>query len=454
MSITRVPFRITDCFALALDGLMRRTGQAGHVSQSVLALDRAPDLEKLRAGLVRVVAKHPILVARHRRNWVTRMPYWAMPAPPDCGLPLGLWRETDAPGPPLEGAASTSDARETFQRILAEPLARDGIHFNARMDVAQLREGGWLAALSWSHLLLDGKGAELLFVEIARLCEGMDLPHDFPEPPKPRLTLAEKLKKTRPVMDRFGELQATGIPSLGGPWTRTGRGFYEVLMLDDAESALVRERAEQMGGALFPATFYVSCVARAHDLIFRRRGREPRGLGVSVPIQTRKRGARGPIFHNHVTVLYFHPRREHLDSLAETAAAMKAQFAAMTRGRISESFDAVLELMMRVPSWLFMWIIRLQFKGEICTCFFSHTGPFAPELTNFVGARIANAYHLPALGTPPGTGIFFGERDGRINVTLSWRQGAITEEERRLMAGQMREDLLGEKPSAPAAHGL
>ena len=87
---------------------------------------------------------------------------------------------------------------------------------------------------------------------------------------------------------------------------------------------------------------------------------------------------------------------------------MRAQFAAMTRAKISESFDTVLELMRRVPTSVFLWIIRAQFRGEICSCFHSYTGPFAPELTEFVGARVLNAYHLPCLGTPPGTGIFFG----------------------------------------------
>ena len=55
-----------------------------------------------------------------------------------------------------------------------------------------------------------------------------------------------------------------------------------------------------------------------------------------------------------------------------------------------------------------------------------------------------NAYHLPCLGTPPGTGIFFGERGDQLNVTISWREGALSEEEKLLMVAQLRADLLGE----------
>jgi hypothetical protein len=76
-AVVRVPFQVADCFALALDDFMRRTRQGGQVSQSVLELDRAPDLERLRAGLTRLLAKHPLLVAETRRNWKTWLPYWA-----------------------------------------------------------------------------------------------------------------------------------------------------------------------------------------------------------------------------------------------------------------------------------------------------------------------------------------------------------------------------------------
>ena len=38
--VTRIPVQTADCFLLALDDFMRRTGQGRHVSQSVLELDR------------------------------------------------------------------------------------------------------------------------------------------------------------------------------------------------------------------------------------------------------------------------------------------------------------------------------------------------------------------------------------------------------------------------------
>jgi hypothetical protein len=136
--------------------------------------------------------------------------------------------------------------------------------------------------------------------------------------------------------------------------------------------------------------------------------------------------------------------RETIGTIEAATTAMKQQFTEMTRAKMDESFVTVLELMMRLPSWLFMRVVRHGFKGEICSFFHSHTGAFAPELLEFDGAKITNAYHLPCLGTPPGTGLFFSERDGQINVTMTWREGIMSDEERRVFLDQVMEDLFGE----------
>jgi hypothetical protein len=449
--VTREAVRVADCFLLAHDDFMRRTRQGHHVSQSILELDRVPDVAKLRPALARLVQKHPLLVGRLRRNWRTWLPYWEVPTAPARGLPLGLWRECGSAGL-LAEATEIGNTMDLFQRVMTEPLETDGIDFKARLDVVETKNGGRVA-LSWSHLLIDGKGAELVLAEIARLCGGVDITCEAKEPARPELTFQEKLKRTKAAVYRLEDLAKVGAPSLGGPRPRRGRGCYQVITLDKEDTAKVTTRVEAMAGALFPMTFYVACAARAHDRVFRHRGREPKGYVVSVPVQTRKRGARGPLFHNQVSIFFFSAVREALGSIEAATAAMKQQFAEMTRGKLDESFLAVLEMMMRLPSWIFMRVVRWQFKGEICSFFHSHTGAFAPEMTEFGGAQITNAYHLPCLATPPGTGHIYCEPDGQVNNTLTWREGCLSDEERKLMLGQTLEDLFGE-PRPELLHGF
>ncbi len=437
--VSRVPVRVADCFLLALDSFMRRTGQGAHISQSVLELDRVPDLEKLRAASRRLVEKHPLFAARLRRDWRTWLPFWEVLEPPAEGLPLKIWEL-----PAGENFAST------WQKIFDEPLSHDGVEFNARLDLVKLADGRAALSLSWSHLLIDGKGAELVLAEFARLCDGIDEPCDPPEPAKAPLTFRERIQKTKGAVILFDELVKIGAPSLSGPRPRAGRCFYQVVTLDRPDTATISTRLAATSGELFPLAFSLACTARAHDRVFASRGVQPRGYVANVPVQMRKRGARGPLFHNRVSVFFFSAIRAHLGSIESAAASMKQQFTEMSRARLDESFSMVLELMMRLPSALFMRVVRWQFKGEIASFFHSHTGSFAPELTGLAGAKITNAYHLPCLGAPPGTGIFFGERDGRLNLTFSWREGCISEQERRLMVEQTLEDLLGRKTAALA----
>lgn len=440
----RVPVRVADCFLLALDAFMRRTGQGDHITQSVLELEGAPDLAKLRGAASRVVRKHPLLAARLRRNWRTWLAYWEIPATLPEALPIGLWREAGSPGALSADALEVADPMTRLEEIMSEPMSAGGTHLNARLDVVELRSGRCLLALSWRHTLIDGKGAELLLVEIARLAEGNDAPIEGREPVRPQLTFKELVAKTKPAINRFQELAKLGFASLSGPRPRAGRGRYQIITLDAADSNKLRARVESMTGALFPMAFYVACTARAHDRVFRHRGQTPGGFVASVPIQTRKRGARGPLFHNQVTVFFFCAKPDQLATIEGAAMAMKTQFAEMSRARLDESFSAVLELMMRLPASLFMRVVRWQFKGEISSFFHSHTGTFAPEISEFAGAKIINAFHLPCLGMPPGTGVFFSERDGRVTITVTWREGILTDEERRLMAAQVLEDCLGE----------
>jgi len=451
-STVRLPVRVTDCFLLAHDDFMQRTRQGRHVTQSLIELDRVPDIEKVRAGLMRLVQKHPRLVARLRRDWRTLLPFWEVPTPPARGLPLGLWREGGAPGS-LVGAVEIEGVMDRLERAMAEPLAEEGIDFKARLDVIELRDGRAIVALSWSHLLIDGKGAELLLAELGRLCDGVDLPCDVKEPPPVVLPWNEKLKRTKAAVAHLENLAKIGAPSISGPRPRAGRGHYWNLTLSPEDSTRMTQRVEGMVGSLFPMAFYVACTARAHDRVFRHRGVQPRGYVASVPVQTRKRGARGPLFHNHVSIFFFCAQRAQLGTIEACATAMKQQFADMMRARLDESFLAVLDMMMRLPSWLFMRVVRWQFKGEIASFYHSHTGVFAPELLEFAGGRVTNAYHFPCFAVPPGTGLFFCERGGRVNITLAWREGVLSGEERRLMIGQAMEDLFGE-PRPELLHGL
>lgn len=436
-----VPARVGDMFLVALSAMMLRSGQGEHISASILALSRAPQPALVRSGLTRLLQKHPLLTARLRRNR-TWLPFWeSRDVRDDESLPFGLWREAGSPGVLGAEAREVKNADEHLLSLRHEPLPAD---FHARFDLVERADGSCLAALSWGHLLLDGKGAELLFADLARLCDGVDESCEAPEPPVVKRTLAERIARTKPAIRHLGELAQMRIRSLAEGRTLSGRSRQQLITFAGGDAARVRSRVEQTSGALFPLAFFAAAATRAHDRVLAHRGTLPDGYVASVPIQTRKRGARGPVFHNNVTVFFFGSRRGDLDTLPQAAGHMKQQFAEMSRARLDESFTELLTWMTRLPEWLFMKIVRWQMRGEFCSFFHSHTGSFAPELTHFAGAEISNAWHFPCMSAPPGSGIFVGEHGDKLNVTLSWSESCLSDDERRVMVASLIEDLLGE----------
>jgi hypothetical protein len=117
------------------------------------------------------------------------------------------------------------------------------------------------------------------------------------------------------------------------------------------------------------------------------------------------------------------------------------QHARFTRERLGDSLNELMHAMSPIPSWLYMSFISLQMKGPFASFFHSHTGEFAAGLNQFLGAEIINAFHVPGVPTPPGTGIFCNEKNGKLVLTTCWHETVLQDAEREMMMEQLLEDL-------------
>jgi hypothetical protein len=75
------------------------------------------------------------------------------------------------------------------------------------------------------------------------------------------------------------------------------------------------------------------------------------------------------MFQNGVTMLFFHLRREDLETVESATRAAQVQFEEMTRAQLDRSFHQVLDMMKRLPSPLYMRFVGMQFQGEITSFF-------------------------------------------------------------------------------------
>ena len=450
-----VPILGCDGFLLALDHLMRCRGQGTHVSQSVLELDRAPEPGALVPAWKSFVDRHPIVVARLGRSLRSGLPVWRVPGPAKAIAPepVRWWHEPGARGP----KAVKSRPAESLESLCLQlrdhrRATRTGAPFNLRLDVLARRDQDAALVVSWSHLLVDGKGVELIVTELGR--------HDAqpgasdPEagavpavrPTSEASSIREKFARSRAFVDHFSKLATTKFQSLGGPRPVAGPCYCRVITLDRSTTAMVNARAQEMASQLIHTPFFLAAAAIAHARVF-----EARGLGrgpqiITLPVQTRPKGAGGALFQNHVAILFFRLQAEDLCDVQSATHALLRQFTTMMRDRLDTSFSMMLDLMRWIPPRFYSMFLRAQMRGEITSFFHSYTGPFAPGLELFFGARVTAAWHIPVISTPPGTGLFVGERHGRLSLSMSWRQGAISEQEQEVLMHSFIEALVGEAP--------
>lgn len=436
-SLHKIPLLGPDCFVVALDRRMRCHGQHGLNGQTHILLASEPDLKPLHEAVACVGI--PLLDARIARNPWTLVPYWKLPKRPTSNR-LFLWKETGAKSSGIPANASVVESASAWcEEALNRPMEATGRMRNLHVDLIYLAQGGALLVLTWSHLLFDGKGAEMLAGYLAR-AEPLKITVPAKPPARP---MRERLARARPVVEHLFQIARHNYRSLSGPRSLPGRLRFQVTELTSEQSALAGQRASTYAHPLLSMAFYLASAARAHRRIFLARGEDPPHYVVSIPVQVRKKGRSENVFHNTVSILFFHFDREHLESLHDATKAAQEQFETMTRDRLDRSFEEVLDLMRRLPSTAYMKFVGVQFSGEITSFFHSFTGDFSVPMETFFGARVQQVFHVPAVSAPPGTGVFVGCWRGRMYVTVSWRDTACTKAEASALLNSMVEDLTG-----------
>lgn len=424
-----VPLTGCDAFFLALEDLMAAGGQSRHIGLTIVELGPGLDVAALRGAVARFSISHPLLHGTLCRRWFMGVPFWKTPES------LG----SDAV-PFLEQAVGTD--RDAYCKKLLQSSS------DAFLEIHLLpRAEGSTIIAKWSHLLFDGRGAELALQEIARLAGNPSEPPaplaswGLPFPPPPGLIA--RWAGTRAFVRRHYDMKPVDFRSLGGPGPRGGAPAFRVLRFSLEESALLRERAMRLTGGIFQMPYFFAAAARAHAAVFEARGERPGSFVSPVPVQARKPKARHPIFQNQVTVLHFKLPAAHACDLEKSTTHIQAQFEEAVRGGLESSTATMLWWMRRLPTGIYRRFLQSDTAGEIVSFFQSHTGDFLPGVREMCGAFIEDGWHIPSVSQPPGTGVFFSERDGRVAATLSWREGVLRAGEVDHMETSLRHDLLG-----------
>jgi acyl carrier protein len=438
---TRRPLKNCDFFVVSFDAMMRGRGEGGHVAHSVLELETAPDAGALRGAVERAAEVFAMLSAEVRRPWGLGVPRW------EAGRErrrLRVHVRHERGGAGAKGGELCDDADAEVAFWINTPLSAgpDGEEERVRLVLVERRDGRAVLVMSWSHLLVDGKGAELLLQALDSLHRTGECGIPELEEPVPvdERHYGQQWRGALPMTWRFDEMRKHRFDCLSPRGGVSGPLRYEVRVLDEAATEGVKRKSRKFS-ELVNLPFQLACAMRAHDAVFAARGREPESLMCSVPVQTRRKGAVGPLFQNHLVMFFGQCLRAELGSLEETVRSASLQHQRFLREGLDRAFDDLMRVMRLVPPGIYMKFVNWRMRGLLNSFFHSDTGEFAPGMETFLGARVVTAYHVPGFSAPPGTGLFVNEKHGRLVLTQCWRGEVLKEAERAVMWERWLEDL-------------
>ena len=420
------PLSGCDCYIAALDDFMVRSGQGEHRCVSMVEVSERFSLPSLRSGLDRFVASHPMLGARITRAYPGAVPSWE--------------KKVGTPEIEVKEHSAHTDPVDLAKRLLATDWR--GM---MRFDVVPLGKNSMIL-MSWSHLIFDGRGAELALAEISRLSASSSNPdsrtssHSIPDV-RP-MGIRDKLKAVKPFIDRYWLLRNEQVRSAGEEAKGSNVSDFLLIRFTEQESEIIRQKAQQLTGGIFLLPYFLAVAMRGHRRVLVERGIRNGSMECPISLQKRKRGTNGPIFQNQVSQMFFSLKLSETESLETATRMLLDQYSSMAKSGFDEAFIIMTNWMRRLPLNFYRIFMKREASGQISSFFHAHTGTFMSGVPNFCGGAIQDGWHVPSVSQPPGTGLFFSEREGRLTGTLCWRVGVISTEEVAIMEQMIRGDLL------------
>jgi hypothetical protein len=433
-----------DYFIHAIDRRMRRAGMAGNVCRIVIRLEGGLEAEPLRQR----VATSPML------NWLGRVRMIRL-------LPVlsPLWRVSTRPGEILhehQGNGASGDVPASLPpAVLERPLPAGGSPALA-LDLVRHVDGTAHLVFSWNHALLDVHGAELLLRHLHKgdgAAGGLE-DSNLVDPRQTSFNLLRHWRNfPRRVMTARGSLalinKTCGEPLLSLlPTPRPAKechNHFRVCCFSEEETARIDAHGECRNTGFRRSLFYLAALIKALHTVVAARGGEPGAYLVPVPHDLRRRGARGPIFSNQLSFLFYRIEPHLAASLTDTIGELTRQMTDQVRDRTPESFQAAMEMFKVMPLDFYIHRLGRPTRGKFASFFFTDAGETCVGIHELLGARVTAVTHLAPASRPPGLTVVFSRFRRQLTAVLSWVDDCLALAEVGDLERGLRSALLGEE---------
>jgi hypothetical protein len=440
--MTELPSKIKlapgDYFMLAQDLWMRRSGLQGNICCAILELDRGFDVERLRRRL----AESPLM------NWLAR----ARAIRPLPFLPP-VWQTNSKPGQILfehDDKDGKMETPWTPPEVVTRHQLRAAKDPGVAFDVLRHADGTSHLFFSWNHTHLDAQGVDFILHHLNSNADtnGSSSVKDFINPNQLKGLPVSKWWKAAGFahtsmkwLDESGK-EPLFTPAPPEPRSKGRKNHQRRIRFTEEETARIAERCGKVAAGFRRSHFYLAASTQALHGIARQRGEKDGAYLIPVPHDTRRYGAKGPIFSNHLSILFYRIEAQQAESIRDIIAELGKQMTNQIRDKFPEACMAALNMFKVIPPGFYVKHLGKPTRGKIASLSFSDSGEACPGMMDFCGARIMDVTHLIPCWRSPGVTVLFLQFANRLSILLSWVDDCISVAEADGLERDLRHILL------------
>ncbi|MGH7941815.1 MAG: hypothetical protein ACREFR_12170 [Limisphaerales bacterium] len=426
-----------DYFMFAQDLWMRRSGLQGNICCAVIHVARGFDADRLR----RRINESPLMgwLARARlvRSLPLLPPSWRLSAPDP------IFFEQDDNAAPMPNAWTPPDV-VTKRQLHAEH--NPGVAF----DVLRHADGTSHLFFSWNHTHLDATGVDFILHHLNSNDDsnGSASVKDFISPKQIKgLRLSQWWSSASFAHTSMKWLDESGkdplfSPAPSGRRSNSCNNHRRRIHFTEAETARIAERTAKIAPGFRRSHFYLAASIQAlHNLALQRKAAGGAYL-IPVPHDTRRHGAKGPIFSNHLSILFYRIEPRHAEKISDIIGELGKQMTVQIRDKFPEACMAALNMFKVLPPGFYVKHLGKPTRGKIASLSFSDSGEACPGMTEFCGGRILDVTHLIPCWSHPGVTMLFLQFANRLSIMLSCVNDCISIPEADGLERDLRKVLL------------
>lgn len=431
-----------DYFMYGQDSRMRRAGLPGNVCCAIIKLKRGFDVERMR----RSITESPIM------NWLAR----ARVARPIPILFPPVWRANGHAQDVLfehDVENVIPDKPWSLPPMVAKRELHAGRETGIVFDVLRHADGSGHIFLSWNHTHLDARGLDLLLNHLNGDPAAKNVPsaQNLIGPKQLDSDFAHwwpSVKKAHGSVKWLDESGSEPLFSFLPPGRRPARcgNNYRIIAFSAEETARIDARCRQFNCAFRRSHFYLAASLRGTHNLAVQRGNKDGAYLIPVPHDTRKRGANGPIFSNHLSILFYRIEPKFAGRIGDILGELSRQMTDQIRDGFPESCMAALEMFKPLPLSYYVRHLGKPTRGKMATLCFSDSGETCAGMKELWGGAIEDVTHLVPSWRPPGLTVVFLRFDNRLSALISAVDDCVTPAEVDNMERDMRRALLEEAP--------